>query len=93
MTKQRYLCAELLVLLAAALSPLPPSPAAAGSPRAIQPRGELCAVGRARIAMFDRIASSVVQVAARSESAGMLPEQKIRVASSPPSWRTRPDTS
>ena len=46
---------------------------AASTPRSIEARGSLSDIERSTIAIFDRVSPSVVQVVARTASAGPLP--------------------
>jgi 2-alkenal reductase len=70
----------LVAALVSALVIPQPEPAGAASPRAVQRRGELSAAERSTIAMFDRVAPSVVQVVARSASENLLSEEEARVS-------------
>jgi S1-C subfamily serine protease len=52
----------------------------AASPRTVQPRGELSASERATIALFERVAPSVVQIVARSGAETVLSTDEGRVS-------------
>jgi 2-alkenal reductase len=55
---------------------------ASTAPRSVEPRGSLSDVERSTIAIFERVSPSVVQVAARSASAGPLVEDSSGGAAS-----------
>jgi 2-alkenal reductase len=54
---------------------------ASTAPRSVEPRGSLSDIERSTIAIFERVSPSVVQVAARSASAGPLVEDSSGAAS------------
>ena len=54
--------------------------ASGAAPRTVAPRGELSAAEQSTIAMFDRVAPSVVQIVAHSTSENLLSSDEARVA-------------
>jgi S1-C subfamily serine protease len=83
MRLSRYWCltALLVLVLAAATGPGQPLLPAHASPRAVQPRDDVSPGERDTIAMFDRIAPSVVQVVTRSGLVNPFMEDEGRGAS------------
>src|SRR5690349_7435647 len=72
--------ALVIALVSALVIPLQQLESAGAASRAVQPRGQLSAAERSTIAMFDRVAPSVVQVVARSASENLLSEEEARVS-------------
>jgi S1-C subfamily serine protease len=83
MRLSRYGCltALLVLVLAAATGPGQPLLPAHASPRAVQPRDDVSPGERDTIAMFDRIAPSVVQVVTRPGLVNPFMEDESRGAS------------
>jgi S1-C subfamily serine protease len=76
-----WLCLTLLAVIAAQPY-VERALFASATPRAIEPRGSLSDAERSAIAIFERVSPSVVQVAARTASAGLLAEDSTGRAAS-----------
>ena len=76
-----WLCLTLLAVIAAQPY-VERALFASATPRAIEPRGSLSDTERSAIAIFERVSPSVVQVAARTASAGLLAEDSTGRAAS-----------